>query len=381
MENKPKKRILIFSLVYLPKFVGGAEIAIKEITDRLEEFEFDMVTLRGDNKSLRFEKVGNINVHRIGGSVLWINKYLMPFTGSLKAKSLIKENKYDCIWSVMASYNSFAALFTKNANPRIPWLLTLQEGDSLEHIKRRARPVWPVFKKIFKKADKVQTISHFLADFAKEMGAKDIDVVPNGVDVSLFEKIDEEKILEWKNKLGKKDKDIFLVTASRLVEKNAVGDIISSLAYLPENIKFVVAGVGKLQMQLKFQIKNLGLEERVKFLGFTEQKDLPALFKACNIFVRPSLSEGFGNSFVEAMAARIPVIATPVGGIVDFIKDEQTGFFVEVKDPESIAREVKYILENKDITEQAIQNASAMVKNKYDWSIVAEEMGDIFTNM
>ncbi|MCG2695311.1 hypothetical protein L6261_04530, partial [Candidatus Parcubacteria bacterium] len=59
------KKILIFSTVYYP-FVGGAEVAIKEITDRIGDIEFDMVTLRFDKNLPKFEKIGNVNVYRIG---------------------------------------------------------------------------------------------------------------------------------------------------------------------------------------------------------------------------------------------------------------------------------------------------------------------------
>ena len=64
--NKQKNKILIFSLAYYP-FVGGAEVAIKEITDRVgEEFEFDMITVNLDGKQKSEERIGNINIHRIG---------------------------------------------------------------------------------------------------------------------------------------------------------------------------------------------------------------------------------------------------------------------------------------------------------------------------
>ena len=68
-----KKRVLIFSLAYIP-FVSGAELAVKEITDRINDLEFDLVTLRFDKKLPKFEKAGNVNVYRINSS-----KLLFPF--------------------------------------------------------------------------------------------------------------------------------------------------------------------------------------------------------------------------------------------------------------------------------------------------------------
>lgn len=117
------------------------------------------------------------------------------------------------------------------------------------------------------------------------------------------------------------------MTASRLVKKNGVKDIVEALVFLPKQYKLVVAGQGKLEKSLKSKVTNLKLEDRVIFVGFISHELLPLYLKASDIFVRPSLSEGLGNSFLEAMAAGIPVVGTPVGGIPDFLTDRETGIF------------------------------------------------------
>ena len=102
-----------------------------------------------------------------------------------------------------------------------------------------------------------------------------------------------------------------------------------------------------------------------------------------NVFCRPSLSEGFGNVFIEAMAADVPVVATPVGGIGDFLQDKKTGWFCKVKNPESIAEKISYILDekNKADVEQVVANAKKMAQEKYDWDKIADSMGDVFQNL
>ena len=150
MDNRPK--ILIFSLAYSP-FWGGAEIAVKEITGRLSDFEFDMITLRFEKKWPEKEGVGNINVFRINSP-----KLLFPFLAYFKARRLHKKNKYDIVWSIMANRAGFAALFFKLNFPKTKFLLTLQEGDPFNHPKKRAGIIWLavgwLFKYIFRKADK-----------------------------------------------------------------------------------------------------------------------------------------------------------------------------------------------------------------------------------
>jgi glycosyltransferase involved in cell wall biosynthesis len=90
------------------------------------------------------------------------------------------------------------------------------------------------------------------------------------------------------------------------------------------------------------------------------------------------LSEGFGNSYIEAMAAGIPVIATPVGGIVDFLKDGETGLFCEVQNPRSIAQKVEKLIKDKESRDYIVRNAEQMVKEKYDWGKISGEMRKVF---
>ncbi|MCI5108824.1 MAG: glycosyltransferase family 4 protein [Candidatus Pacebacteria bacterium] len=343
-------KVLIFATTYIP-FIGGAEIAVDEITKRIPDVEFDMITVNLDGKQRKFERIGNVNVYRISGP-----KILFPIVAFIKSFSLKK--KYDLIWSIMASYAGFASLFFKFVKPKVPFLLTLQEGDSKKELKWKFRYVYFLFKMIIKKANMVQAISKYLEDFAKEFNSKTI-VIPNGVDV--------EKFSRPKREIGD---EVTLVTTSRLVMKNAVSDIIKSLEYLPENVKLVIVGDGELRSSLE---KESDLS-RVRFAGQLKHPELIAELQSADIFVRPSLSEGFGNSFVEAMASRLPVIATPVGGIVDFLKDKETGFFCKVNDPRDIAEKVKFIINNPVHTERVVENAYHMVLDRYSWDTISKKM-------
>ncbi len=378
-------RVLIFSIVYYPLYIGGAEVAVKEITDRLGEIEFDMVTLRGPGEDSR-ERIGNVNIYRVG-QPLFSNyksdpggfpaaKYLYPLLVLLKGASLQRKNKYNATWSIMANYAGFAALLFKLFFPKVKFILTLQEGDPLEHIKKRVGIFFPIFTQIFTKADKIQAISHFLADWAKEMGHQgEVEVIPNGVNVKKFQPSHPPSRYQ-----PSKEKSVTLVTTSRLVAKNGVGDIIAALPLLPEEVKLQIIGVGHLETSLKAQVVRLNLEKRAQFLGFKSLDEIPAYLHKAQIFVRPALSEGFGNSFIEAMAAGLPVIATAVGGIVDFVEDSVTGFFCEPENPQSVAETVRRILGNPDLVEKVRENAFRMVEEHYDWDMVAKQMRERIFN-
>ncbi|HRY62168.1 MAG TPA: glycosyltransferase [Candidatus Paceibacterota bacterium] len=399
-----KKKILVFSLVYYPDVVGGAEVAIKEITDRVspKDVEFDMVTLRFDKNLPKFEKIGNVNVHRIGFTAnspkiadlvkfpLNLNKYLFPFLSFVKAGQLHRERHYDAIWAMMANYAGFGAMFFKTFHPSVKYLLTLQEGDPIDYIKRRVRFVYPLFVRIFTKADFVQPLSKYLAGFARDMGYKGpMKIVPNAVNTKHFSQdFKAEELNTLKNKLGKKEGDINIITTSRLVLKNAADDVIRSLVFLPDNYNFIILGIGPDMEMLKDLAKKEGVANRVKFLGQVDHKEMPKYLKVSDVFIRPSLSEGFGNSFIEAMAADIPVVATQAGGIPDFLFDPDitpdippTGLFCKIRDPKDIARQIKRFMDDVPLREKILKNAKKMVMAKYDWSMIAGDMAEIFKSL
>jgi glycosyltransferase involved in cell wall biosynthesis len=386
--NKPK-RILFFSLTYYP-FIGGAEVAIKEVTDRIYpgDYKFDMVTLRFDSSLPKFERFGNIDIFRIGFGYkgakiqdfkkfpLSLMKYLYPFWALVYVVILHKRKPYDAVATVMTSYASFAALFFKFLFPKVLYIARLDDGDPFEHYKKKAKIVGPLFKKLFTKADFIITTSTYLSKMAREMGyKKEIAIVPNGVNAKHFStEYRSEELGVLKQKLGKKNNDFYLITTSRLVTKNACDDVIKSLANLKENIKFLILGVGPDEMMLRKLAVDTGVSGRVVFLGQINHSEMPKYLKVSDVFIRPSLSEGFGISFIEAMVAGLPVIATPVGGITDFLTDRETGLFCKVRNPESIAQSVNTLFEDKNLREYVIKNGAKMAEERYDWNLVAKKM-------
>ena len=400
------KKILIFSLAYYPNQVSGAEAAIKEITDRLgpDEFEFHMVTLRYNSEIPKTEKINNVLVHRIGLSKknpsfqdlgklpLDLNKPLYQFLAALEAHKLHRKYKYDAVWAMMAHSAGVPAAIFKLSHPKIKYFLTLQEGDPIEYIEKTMKPLWPLFTRAFTKADKVQAISSFLANWAKKRGVKDsqIEIIHNGANPKdLAESFTEAEINDLKQKLGKKADEIYLVNTARLVHQKANDDTIRALTLLPENIKFLVVGDGPDEQMLKDLAKELNLKNRVIFTGRVDRSEITKYRKASDIFVCPSRSEGLGNAFLSAMASHLPVIATQEGGLAEFIFDAQknpdkeaTAWAVDKDSPEQIVSAVKDILANPEKTKKITATARKMVETKYNWDIVAKDMKEkIFDNI
>lgn len=391
------KKILIFSLAYYPKHIGGAEVALKEITDRIDssEIEFHLICNRYDSTLPHIEHIGNVTVYRIGITTqnpsmadlrrfpLHLNKLLFQFFAFWKARELHRSYQFDGIWAMMAHTTGVPAGLMKTLFPGVTYILTLQEGDPPAQIERTMWWFGPLFRRAFSKADTVQAISTFLATWGKRMGATcPIEVIPNAVDTARFSaELGAGARAEVRAALGADAEDTLLVTTSRLVHKNAVDDVIRALAHLPAHVRFVVFGTGPDEEMLRALARECGVLDRVDFRGYADHADLPRYLAAADIFVRPSRSEGMGNSFIEAMTAGIPVIATQEGGIIDFLADrernperETTGWAVDVDSPLQIAAAVRYIMANPEAVRMITARARAMVVEQYDWDTVVQAM-------
>jgi len=374
------KRILIFSLAYYPH-VGGAEVALKEVTDRISpsDIEFHMVTLNFGDEA-KEEHIGNVFVHRIGSSNSMVGKLLFQFSAARKVSQLHRQYHFDGIWAMLAHSSGVPAGVFKTFHPEVAYLLTLQEGDPPEYIERLMRPVWPLFVRGFTKADMVVAESTFLGRWARRRGfAGPLEVIPNGVNAERFSR----KVTPYK--LGKKEGETWLIHTGRLVHKNSLDTVIHALPHLPASVHFFMLGDGPDAKMLARLASGLGVSSRVHFHPYVPLEDIPNYLKACNIFIRPSRSEGMGNSFIEAMAAELPVIATQEGGIADFLFDEKrnpdketTGWAVDRDSPEQIAAAVEDILAHPEKVARVRSTAKKMVFEKYDWDLIARKMRGVF---
>jgi glycosyltransferase involved in cell wall biosynthesis len=391
-----KKKVLIFSLNYYPKYVGGAEVAIKEIVERLDKnkYEFHMLTLRFDSDLPKNEIIHGIHVHRIGFTKkgaslsemrkfpLYFNKYFFQIFGGLYGFYLHKKNKYDAAWSMMPTATGVPMGILKLLTfGKLKTIVTFQEGDPIPHMIKFVLPGWPLFVYSIRSANIIQAISTFLLNWSRDLGYKGCGVViPNGVDVQKFTRIFSELELEnVKKTLGKNANEIWLITTSRLVHKNGVDDCIKALKKLKDKNKkyfFAILGIGSEEEKYKDLAKDLEVEDQVKFVGEVKHPELATYLKVCDIFIRPSRSEGMGNSFVEAMSMKMPVIATREGGLSDFIFDCETAFVCSKDNPESIVGAIDKISEFQKTAqvEKVLDHAYEMVLEKYNWEHIAKEM-------
>ena len=384
--TKDKPAIYVFSTAYDP-FIGGAEIAVAEAARRLSEsFDFFVITARFNQRLPKRERKNGTMIIRVGFGFSG-DKYLLPIWGTFAVLKLMRQHPPALFWGVMVTFASCIPYIVNvfRRRNKIPIVLTLQEGDPESHIRKsRFGLIGIMWRLLLSRAERVTAISNYLADLAKRFGyGGGGSVIPNGVSVEKFREpmtLDERQAL--RAGIGIPADAYMIVSTSRLVRKNGLDTAILSLTHLPpalrEKIYLLLVGGGAEENSLKLLAKDIGADKRVMFLGERPYDEAIGYLRAADIFVRPSRSEGMGNSFIEAMAARIPVIGTPVGGITDFLTDRETGLVVEPDDPKAVAGAIQTFISDAPLRENIIEKAFNLASSRYRWERIAKLYREIF---
>ncbi len=154
-----------------------------------------------------------------------------------------------------------------------------------------------------------------------------------------------------------------IVSVGRLHIQKNYKTALSAISKIKElNFKYWIAGVGELEEELKDQVERLGLQDKVKFLGYVS--DIPSLLKKGDIFLIPSQWEGFGLAAVEGMNASLPCVVGNVPGLGDLIKEDgEDAFLVAPSDENIIAQRLAQLIENKKFRHEMGKKAFARSLN------------------
>lgn len=191
-------------------------------------------------------------------------------------------------------------------------------------------------------------------------------VIYNGVDTSVF-KPDAAARTKVRSEFLVKDHEVFVVTVSNMrYEIKGYRYLIEAAAKVcAENprVKFLFAGDGDLRPGLEEQALRLGVRDRIHFAGV--RQDIPALLNAADIVCQPSLSEGFSNTLLEAMACRKAVVATAVGGNTEVIEGGVSGILVPAADSAALALQISLLAAGEKIRTRLAETAGAKMVREF----------------
>lgn len=168
----------------------------------------------------------------------------------------------------------------------------------------------------------------------------------------------------------------------RLIRVKGALEFIKSLPLIlrDKRIKAIIIGDGDLRDEIKHMLIKNNIQDQVKLLGWVENKQIPLYLTDIKMVVVPSDYEGLSNLVLESMACGTPVLATPVGGIPDVIRDEETGFIMEDNSPECIAKNVIRVLGHPGL-EQISENARALIEQEYTYEAAVERFRSVLESL
>jgi len=378
-------KILMQQWAYFP-WVGGAEVFTQHLAEHMisRGHQVDIVTgllnqpsIEYDGWQKELDVINGVNVYRVRVPNV---KYagIIAGVGRMLAKSLKlgQQNDYDIIHS-----HIFPAMFCGALSKRGKKLvITLQGGDIGEY-KESSRFIrmmeMPFILWSLRKADVVHCVSNHIAGAARRLGAGEVIVVPNRVNTAIFRPLDKYQL---RKKLGYNPREKIVVSTSRLTPKNGLDYLIKATAPLDE-VKLIIIGEGEQRKQLESMIQSLKLKNRVFLLGERPHQELPQYLAIADAFCRPSVNEGFGISFIESMACRIPTIGTAVGGINDIIKNGENGILVPPEDTKTLSRAIKRVIEDGRLARQIAEKGFQTVKTRFTWEEVLTQMENVYRGL
>lgn len=177
-----------------------------------------------------------------------------------------------------------------------------------------------------------------------------------------------------------------LLFAGRLIERKGVDFLLRAMPAIlsRRQVRLVITGDGHCRPEWEQLARSLGLGGAVAFAGFVSNEELSSLFRSCSIYVHPAIydskgdTEGQGVVLVEALSNRRPVVASAVGGIVDVIKDGQTGLLVPEKNPDAIAKAVLRLLDDPAYARQLGEQGYVHACNYFSWDRIMDQYEAIY---
>jgi len=235
----------------------------------------------------------------------------------------------------------------------------------------------------FDKANKIFAVSTYTKKLLvkKGMDESKIVVVPNGTDPKRFNPdVDFYDLVERYNLRDKK----IIFSVSRLVERKNFGIVIEIMPEILKDVPdavYIIGGTGPMRENWEKMAEEKGVKDKVLFVGYISDDELPKYYAMCDVFVMPSMEleergevEGFGIAFLEANACGKPVVGGRSGGIEDAIINGETGFLVNPNSRKEIKETILKILKNLSIAKSMGKKGRERVEKELNWSNITKKL-------
>jgi len=386
-------KILAFSWEYPPKVVGGLARHVQELYRAMvnDENEVHVITC-GSQEYNEFSNDRGVNVHRVNvrgprcaDFIMWV----MQLSHAMLEKAIeLIESGID--FDVVHVHDWLAANpgITVKHGCKIPLICTVHAtewGRNWGLHTDQQRQISDIEWYMCYEAWKVIVCSSNMSKEVKGvfgLQSDKIEIIPNGVEVNQFaDKVEEIRAQEMPD-TG--DTDRIILYVGRLVNEKGVQVLLEAVPMIADsvpNVKLAIVGTGPSEEMLKDKISQLGLWDKVTMYGFVTDDMRNELYAKASVAVVPSLYEPFGITALEAMAAKVPLVVSNVGGLDEIVKHEFNGMKFNSANPNELAANVIRLLTFPELREHVVKNAYRDVVLNYDWLQIATKTLEVYKSV
>jgi glycogen synthase len=387
-------RVLVLSWEFPPLIAGGLARHVRKLSEQLAAQGVDVHVLTlGLPDSPAEEEVDGVLVHRIheppkptelAEFVTWIEHVNADMLAA--GVELGDRFSFDLVhgheWLVAHAGRLLARRF------RCPWVVTFHATEYGRHQgwvnKHPQSHIHAVERRMARGSDCVITCSHYMREHVADIFGLDegrVHVIPNGIDPSELQPVDDLDAL--RARFAAPEEKLVLL-AGRLQYYKGFQLALEAMPRvnrrLGGGVRFLVAGSGTHEAELKAQARKLGLARRGTFLGWIGDDVLHSLYRIADLCVVPSIYEPFGLVALEAMASGCPCIVADTGGLREVVPNEQVGLRFRSRDPRSLATMMERVLADDELRDRLVAEASEHVLS-FDWADVAQQTAAVYEDL
>ena len=343
---------------------GGAEYQALMLAQGLTERGVSNIifTLRANGELSK--KARDLNINIIEGNFKSRRNFKSVIKGFILLNKTIRSSKPAIVHTFLPLSNFLGSLAGSISGASL--IITSRRGHiKLNYLKKR----WRIIDRLSNFFSHIITVnSQTIIDEMKATDAVDLKKVvciPNGIDLNKF-KVDKNLRKDVRKSLGLIESEFAWIKVANFSDIKGHADLINGFSRITHNCSKKLFLLGKDRGNLKFiqkLVSDLGLQDQVIFLGFKE--NISKILNAMDGFISASHTEGLSNAIIEAMAMRLPIIATNVGGSPEILENRKYGILIEPNNYQSICESMTEIMENDQLRANLSIACNGIAQKKY----------------
>jgi glycogen(starch) synthase len=388
-------RVLILSWEYPPLIEGGLARHVRKLSEALVELDVDVhVLTRGSEESPPEEEVAGVSIHRVrepsrpsdlGEFVAWVERMNADMLAA--GVELGDRHEFEVVhghdWLVAGACDHLARRF------RAALVTTIHATEHGRHQgwvdKHPQSYIHGVERWITNRAERVIACSYYMREqIADIFGVDDerVAVIPNGIDPGDLPAHDGSELKRLRREFAAPHEKLVLLIGRLVYEKGfqLALEAMPALLERLRDIRFLVAGSGTHEPELRRQAADLGLMEHGTFLGWIGDDVLHSLYRIADVCVVPSIYEPFGLVALEAMASGCPCIVADTGGLREVVPHEEAGLRFRARDPEALVEVAARVLSDNALGRRLVAEAYEHLR-RFDWLDVAERTSALYSEL